>query len=383
MKIALIALATSTVFAFTLNGVQAQTPTTTPTTTAPIPVTPISTEPIVNPTPAPEDLGMLQSEEALRTYALEQSSKVGASIYAPLSVGDNANSYVALSENSVAGIISTVKAMSLSVDVPNPKDFLCTWVGVYDASGNILFTGTKSYYLVPSGSSYVMPPDYGDVVLEMCEDIPITISGAQSAMVDILGSDGRTTSEYSLNIWNNKVFIPRKLCGTNAIIAVWTGDPNESIPVGSSVGSNRGWIYWNIGNGKWIQPTHFGVNLNPSVKGIASFLDQNVYVPVTTSNGVGNNMTAELKATKIGWSTYSVSFWTTEGKWCKSAWVRKTGEKNWVQYTPHFEAVHGMMSFSLLVQPGVYYIIPVWNNGDLVEPFDPWTPPYGNGGGKG
>ncbi|MDE2172419.1 MAG: hypothetical protein KGJ33_00530 [Patescibacteria group bacterium] len=308
------------------------------------------------------------SKDALRTYALEQSANVAASINASLPVGNNSYGFVPVGEPTAEGISNTIAGMNLSVDVANPNDGLFVWAGAYNADGDPLFTGYHQFWLVNGKGGYALPPDYGNVTLTLFDNIPIKVNAdAQSAIIDILNDAGVTTAEYSLNVQNGKVYFPRQLAGTNAMLAVY-------ISGGKGVGP--GWLYWNVSSGSQVTPEHFDVALKSTIQGVVSLTDTNVYVTVPTTNSVGYNLTAELKSTSKQW--LGVSFSTSEGRLFKGAWVRKAGDALWTPYAP----TGGTKYFLLPVEQAIYYIIPVWNDGDLVEPADPWYPPY-DGGGKG
>lgn len=336
--------------------------------------------PVIN---AVTDLPMLRSKDALRTYALEQSANVRAQISTSLSVGNNAYGFVPVEEATASGIADAIRGMNLSVDVANPNDPLFVWAGAYNADGDPLFTGDNRFSLVNGFSSvtgeggyYALPPDYGNVTLTLYDNIPIKVDGAQSAIIYILGRNGKTQMQYSLNVVrNSKVYFPWRLAGTNAILAVCVGIEVKPGQI------QYGWEYWNVNSGSKFSPEHFNVTLKPTIQGIASFTDADVFVAVPTTNGIGYNLTAELKVTGQRWN--NVAFWTTEGKSFNGAWVRKSGASQWQYYRAFPQGQDtGAMIFGMSLSAGVYYIVPVWNDGDLIEPPDPYYPPY-DGGGEG
>ncbi len=319
-----------------------------------------------------QDLPMLRSKDALRTYALEQSANVAASINASLPVGNNSYGYVPVEEATASGISNTIRGMNLSVDVANPNDSLFVWAGAYNSDGDPLFTGNHQFKLENAKGGYALPTDYGDVTLALYDEIPIRIDGAQSAQLTIQNGNGETQFGTSLRVYNGKVYFPRQLAGTNAILSVMT------LVGGKGGGTVEQWLYWNVGNGSSIKPEHFAVNLKATIQGIVSVTDlANVEVAVPTTNGIGNNLTVEYKST--GKAYVGASFYTTEGKWFTGAWIRKAGTSDWVPYTATIGG--GSVFINIPMLPGIYYIVPTWNPGDLTEPADPYYPPYG--GGKG
>jgi len=343
-----------------------------------------------------QDLPMIRSKDALRTYALEQAAVANAQIWTSLPDGNNANynaPFVPLELGSATEISNAIAGMPLAVDVANPYDPLYTWAGVYNGDGDQLFWGYSKFNLVqtpaptPKGSpqayTWVLPAGYGNITLKMADNIPIRITNAQAAFVDILGTNGQTQQEYSLDVYNSKVYFPWRLTETNAILAVFTNNP---------AGGPGGWEYWNVGHntGSKIQPQHFSTPLTATIQGIVPIKGNGpIFVSVPTTNGVGNNLTVELQTIGNqgqGYGNY-VSFWTTEGKWFKGAWVRQAGTSQWQWYSVFSNPYQGMMVFVMYYQgDSVYYIVPDWNDGDLVEPADPYIPPQptqSSGGGEG
>jgi len=321
-----------------------------------------------------QDMPWLTSKAAFRTYCEEQSAYVDANISTSLPGGNNTSAWVPVSEQSAAGIIATIKAMNLAVDVANPKDPLWTSGASFNTNGYVLLSGSSQspYYLVNAGIEYVLPDGYGKFEMEMVDSPAIAIPGAEYATVYILDANGKTELSYSLEgTGNGQVPFPWRLTSTNFILSVYTN---------SATGGPGGWLFWNSG-GKQIHPQHFNAPLSPTIKGTVTMTNTNVLVAVTTTKGVGTNITAELKVTTNQWS--KVMFWTTEGKWFNGALVRKAGTSLWQPYPVGAFTDGSGVGFYLPAQAGIYYIIPTWNTGDLVEPADPWVPPYYGGGGVG
>ena len=338
-----------------------------------------------------QDLPMLRSADAFKTYCVEQSSNASAQISTTLPDGNNSWDFVPIASSTALGISNTLADIALSVDVVNPNDPLYASGSTYNTDGDLLLTGYHQFNLahgiVPVGSAPVwgLPPDYGKFQLKMVDNPPITIPGALSAIVDVLGPDGRSQQEYSVDVRNGKVYFPWRLTETNCILAVYTNNPN---------GGPGGWEYWNVGGtGSQIQPSHFNITLDASVEGIVPIKGNGpIFIPVPTTNGVGNNLAVELTSswTATGNAYWAVSFWTTEGKWFTGAWIRQAGTSQWQWYpvigSPVAYNGTEMLMFLWPIQKGVFYIVPAWNDGDLVEPSDPYVPPYygeGKGGSEG
>lgn len=379
---ALIALTMTAVLALNVQGQETTTPPTS-TPVQPPPTTPTKVLPVMTPENQVA-LEMIGSKDKLRTFAVEQAFNVSVSINTQLPSG-NSYAYVRLDEPTDACIESTIRGINnLSVGIVNPKDWVWTWAGVFNADCDQLFSGSKQYTLVgPStDGSYSMPSDYGDVVLELGDNIPIRISGVESAFVTDLDENGKTQASHSLRVRDGKVYYPRQLAGGNRMLSAYVTNRKKWSTTDDIFVGN--WLYWNVGNGGTpIPAVSHDVELTGSIKGITPMTDTDVSVVVPTFGGYGNNQTVELKVTTQ--FTSKVSFWTTEGKWFSSAWVRKAGTTNWILRAPSLDATRNMISFDLPVQAGVYYIIPIWSEGDLVEPEDPYYEPYyyGDYGEKG
>jgi hypothetical protein len=362
LGVALLVSAPCSVFA------QVATPvagTTTTTTTTPI---------VVPSDSVPSAMPMLQSKDTLRTYAVEQSARASASISAVLPSGNNAYGFVAVSP-TVAGISNSIRAIPLSVDVVNPNDSLFLWASVQNSDGDELFVGYKQFSLFLDKAGYSLPSDYGNVNLALSDNVPIRISGAQAASLYITGNNGKTTTEYSLNVHDGKVYFPRQLAGTNATLGVFR---LYSLSDGSYTNS---WNYWDVASGNMVQSTRFVATIQAGIQGIVSMTDTNlVFLPVTSVNGIGNNITVEYISS--GLQNATVVFVTTEGKSFVGAYVRKAGTTQ--QWLYPVSAPVGKASYIPNIQfgNGVYYIIPVRNQGDLMQPSDPYYPPD-NSGGKG
>lgn len=336
-----------------------------------------------------QDLSMIRSEAALRSYAIEQASQVTASIGSSVQVGNNAFGYAQVRSNTVSGIIGAVKGLSLSADVANPKDPLYLWVGVETSEGDLLFTGNKQFNLSPpgKGTDWSLPLDYGTVTLLLVDNVAIRIPGIASAYVYTLGEDGKTLNGNTLGVSFGKLYFPRTLAGKNAIIAFYVyRDGVGKSPEGD-------WQYWHANNGTPLDPSLFNLPLQPAIDGVVTVTDKNVLMSVTTANRFGFNPVIEYTATKA--RTVQVSFWTEDTvilhdgvvpgtkigdlKYFTGAWVRKAGSSEWVAHTEVFDLAAKFIQLD--VEAGsVYYIIPMWNAADFIEVQEPYVPPSYEGG---
>jgi hypothetical protein len=309
------------------------------------------------------------SKDELRTYALEQSRSVSVSVGTQLPAGTNSYKYVQLESSTMACISNTILKTKLVLDIVNPKDSFYIWVYVSNSDGFPLFTGMNQFNLVQTNGAYSVPTGYGNVVLDLYENIPLPIDGgAQWAEVAFIGADGKTYNFSSLQVWDNKLLFPRQLAGTNAFLVVGT--------------ASGGIKYWNVSNGQVLDPQEFDVLPSVIIRGIVPIMDGNIVVTVPTTNGVGQNLSVEYTSTKS--QLVAISFYTSEWKWCKTVKIRKAGEKDWTTYSLILDSTGEYYYVNLQFDVGVYYVVPVWDPADISGLPDPWYPPYYyDGGGKG
>ncbi|MEA2715639.1 MAG: hypothetical protein QOG91_667 [Candidatus Parcubacteria bacterium] len=324
-----------------------------------------------------QDLPMIRSRDALRTFALEQAARVNAGVSTRLPTSSTPFGFVPVASPTAAGIVDTIRGLPLSVDIANLKDEIYSWANTFNADNDPLFTGFHEFNLVAGRDGYTLPEGYGAVTLTLYDVIPIRVDGAEAATIAFRNLDGTTRDEYALQVRNGKVYFPRQLTGTNAVLAIQFSGPQQ--PDGSATDT---WKYWDVTNGTFIPTKHFELPQTATIQGIQTFTDTDVYVQVPTTNSIGFNITAELKSTNPMAQRRSVSAWTTEGKWFTGAYVRKAGQSFWKYYPAFVDPTRGLVLINLFADKGILYVIPVWNNGDLIEPPDPWFPPYYGGKGE-
>lgn len=311
-----------------------------------------------------QDLSMIMSKDALRTYAIEQAANASVSIGTVLPNGPDGGAFLTISSASVKGIVETIENASISVDIANPKDPLYSFASVYNADREVLFTGSKSFKLLRKNDSYVLPPNYGELTLTLSDVVPIKYTGAIFAQVCTLDPDGKTMNSYALRVENGNIYFPSQLAGSNALLtALITMD-----------GSSQ-WKYWSIKHGSAISPTHLPIVLQPTIEGMVAVTDRSANIVVPTQNGVGKNITLEYTSTHAGIA--NVSFQTTEGKGFAGVWIRKAGESKWVSI-PATPQQGSRITFQ--VGKGIYYVIPFWGDGDLIESNPTWYPSTTSGG---
>lgn len=307
------------------------------------------------------------SKDELRIYALEQSKSVSVSLGSQLPIGTNSYKYVQLESSTVACISNTIIKTKLTLDVVNPKDSFYIWVYVYGSDGYPLFTGMNRFDLVEKNGSYSVPADYGNVVLDLFDSIPLPIDGgAQWAEVAFTGSDGKIYNSANLQVWNGKLLFPRQLAGTNAVLVV-----------GMANGIQK---FWNISSGQVMDPQSYDILPNVTIRGIVPITDGNIVVDVPSTNGVGQNLSVEYNSTKN--QLVAISFYTSEGKLCKTVKIRKAGDNNWTAYPLILDSTGEYYYVNLQFGVGIYYVIPVWDPIDFSGLPDPWYPPY-NGDARG
>lgn len=320
-----------------------------------------------------QDLPMIQSKDALRTYAIEQADHTWVWIGTSTPSNEDSWSYEPVKHRTAAGICDALSSMSMSLDVINSNDWIYINSGAYNVDGDPLFVHNKAFLLVEGKGGRVLPDDYGNVTLTLAEFIPIRIEGIQAAIIQLLDSNGRVFTSDSIRVRDGKIYYPRQLTSTNAVLSVY----------GKKDGV-MGWRHWDVMTGAKITPKNYDVAFKPTVQGIVSYKDvKHVWVSVPTTNGVGNNLTVEYQSSTQSWTAFS--FYTTEGKWFTGAYVRKAGTSEWIKYPAR--VVENAVTFEAPLSQGVHYVIPIWARGDLTEPADPWHPSWSGGvvdvGGKG
>jgi len=309
----------------------------------------------------------ISSKDELWVYALEHSKSISVSVGSQLPVGTNSYKWVQLESSTLACISNTIIKTKTGLDVVNPKDSFYIWVHVYGSDGYPLFTGMNQFNLVEKSGSYSVPAGYGNVILDLFDNIALPIDGgAQWAEVAFPGSDGKTYNFAGLQTWDGKLLFPRQLAGTNAFLVV---------------GTANGVKFWNISNGQVLCPQSYDILPSVTIRGIVPVTDGNIAVSIPSTNGVGQNQSVEYTSTKS--QLTSISFCTSEGKWCKLIKIKKAGDKNWGDPLPLTSDSTGAYNVNLQLDAGIYYVIPIWSPDDLSGCLDPWYQPYDNGGGKG
>lgn len=301
----------------------------------------------------------ITSKSDLSTYAVEQAAWVSVGIGTSVPAGNNAGAFVPV-DKSVSGVpsfkstIGTIVKQDLSIADVNPNDPLFAYIYVYNADYDLLFMGWHQFNLVNGKGGYTMPQDYGEILIDLADNIPIKIPGVQSAMVDLLNGSGQSGPSYSLTVQNDKVYFPRQLAEQNILLEAYVGS---------------GWQFWDSADGSTVSPEKYAEDFDPSFDGILTYTDEDFIVTLTTQNGVGENMTVEYTSTIA--QTVFPTFKTSEGKSPQKILMRQSGTSEW-------NVVVGRVPVGV----GVYYFVPVWDASSLTEPSDPWYPPS-NGGGKG
>jgi hypothetical protein len=329
------------------------------------------------------ELPMLQSKEMLQTYAVEQSAKVYAAAGTSLPAGDKAQSgYVPVETSTLVGIIRAIGNCKLSIDVANPKDPVYSSVWVSNKEYQTLFWGNNHFNLVEGKTGYTLPINYGRIELEMVEKPPIKIPGAVAARLFTLSNGQTVYLDEPLRVENGNVFFPSRLAGSSTLLQVEVSN-----------GKTSEFFYWNVASGASVSKQTFNIGLFSSIKGMSVTTDynnglpgvNNVMLQIPTTNQMGFNKTLEHYAAG-GNNPFFVSLWTSEGKWFTGVKIRLANTTEWITHNAVYQKSANMHDAMMVVHlnslpAGIYYIIPLWNDGDLVEPVDPNYPTDGNGKG--
>ncbi len=303
-----------------------------------------------------QNLGMISSKDALRTYALEQA--VNVDVGASTHITGGSHKRVRLSSPTARGIEETIRSTQLALQVVNPDDWIWLYASVVNFEGEQLFYGYTHFVLESKNGMYILPKGYGDMKVRLSDNIPIRYDDAEWAQVNVLAENGSTQYSMTLSVQGGKIYFPTHLAGTSAIVQVST--------------SSSGMHYWGTEDGRRLHSGKYDLSINAMVDGVVTVEDENFNLEIETHGGVGQNVTVEFVSTEK--SIFHAAFHTSEGKWFKSVLVRKAGTSNWVRYpvrvTPEWTFAN------IGMQAGVYYLIPEWEEEDLRE--NPYYP-----GGKG
>ncbi|MEX0931213.1 MAG: hypothetical protein WDZ88_00520 [Candidatus Paceibacterota bacterium] len=297
-----------------------------------------------------ESLSMIRSQDALRTYAIEIADVVGVSVRTAVSNNGSSVSRKVLG-TTTEGIIGTIRSVPLTVTVTNPDDPVFLYASVSSSNGHPLFSGSKSFKLDSSkGVGYVLPKGYGDVVLRMEQNIPITMKGVRHVAFYYKNEEGEVVARQYLTVSGNQIFFPSRLAGKNAILVAHT---------------EEGVYHWDVATGTRIFTEKYDVSANSSIEGITTVFHSDFWVEITTQGGVGKNTTVEfITAQRSG--LVNGSFYTSEGRWFTGAYVRKAGTTEWVHYPALYDSQSVYINFSVQKE-SVYYVIPEWKEGDLID----------------
>ncbi len=345
---------------------------------------------ITNATP-PATLPMLTSAAAMRGQTFAQAKTVSASYGSMLFLGSQAYGFAAVNEPTEEGVNAALAGMRLVISDPNPPDTIYAWVGVFNTNGTTLFTGQQQFKLQPNGKTYALPPGVGKITLKIAAYVPLDIPGTVYAEAIGLASDGTSLNETSLNINDyGEIMVDPNLAGKNYIFSAQIVDP--TVP-GNNQTPNGTTYYWRVDDGAIINTVVLNAPIQVNIDGILpTVTDKNVFAEVPVTNSVGVNPVGVLKCTKN--ETLQVSFWTGEttapvnplfpgtptGYIFAGAWILNVDKGEWQLHTELNEQTFSQLRISF--DPGLYYIIPIWNDGDLIEPALPLLPPVPTDGGK-
>jgi len=304
--------------------------------------------------PVPSSLPMLTSKAALRSYAVEQTQVAYVSAYSPSQINSSQSSSsigIGLPSGQdsadMLSYVDRIVSQNVSVTFVNKNDPANIDGTFADKFGNTMFYSYGS----STPQSGKLPTVYLAWYLE--SEIPISIPGAQSATVLVVGTNGMTQYPIPLNVSNGMVWFQTDDAG-QGILSVTMND-------GSVVSYNL------MAQGTQVTPSTFAVNTYSYIDQLwsfsnSSFIDWEIY----SNGGVGENPTFEVNQSVS--TTMSVDVFTTEGAQSIGVYVRNKGDTVWNFYP----AVNSITTIP--VNAGTCYMVPAWNVTDFREP-DP-TPPW-------
>lgn len=312
----------------------------------------------------PKMLPQISSKDLLRIDAFRQSAEVESSIVPKLEVDDRPQGrYVALKvgENNSLGISNAIASLNLSVSVINPRDYLRIGASVRNADGDTLFSGSKSFKLLPPSDTrywYSLPEDYSKLELELNYN-PIKIPGLVQAYFIPFREDGTSDTDNVSEIYTHdeKAYYPPYFAGANGLFLGYVNVKGGQIA-----------CYWNVLTGGLIPNSDLSAKAEVFIKGIKPFVDQDVDVVIDTQNRYGESITAELHITET--STRSIWFRTSEkggGHWFSGLWLVDSVTGARIPYATK-EGLANIPVVELKFEPGVYYLIPVFGSDELIDP---------------
>jgi hypothetical protein len=324
------------------------------------------------------------SKAELRAYCIDNAHSVSAGMGSYLPLGNMANGYVELSQRTPEGISNTIRNLKLRIEVPNPQDWIYENGNVFDKDGYQLFWATKQFKLEAAKGSWKLPSDYGDLLLDLVDEVPISMPGVTYAFITIQNDYGETIDSQRIRAENGKIFFPWRLAHARAILATYVED-GKGVTGGETEVGQPGWSYWNVESGAPITPEKFDVTIKAGMNGSLSFTDvSHVHIPVQTKGTYGINPTATYTSSGKQWIT--VSGKTSEARWFIGLKVRQAGTLEWAtSYDVKVNPQNGSRYIEVpIYASGVWHFVPIWNEGDFNEigaSIEPTEPPKGVVGG--
>ncbi|MCX6718234.1 MAG: hypothetical protein NTY81_01335 [Candidatus Staskawiczbacteria bacterium] len=315
----------------------------------------------------PDALPMITSRKALFSYAKEQVASAQKWIGSPGILTGKTYTSVTGSDPDVRKIVSSVVKDLLEFGAMDTSLQLTFGMNFSDSYGAQLFFGQNQFYPVPGPGGWAVPNGADSVVMEMANEIPISLPGVTSAFA-LVKPAGETQPQWvPLNAWNNgRFFFPTSLTGLEG--AGWSGQ------LAVYTGGNVPTVY-DIGTGASVDPEMFEVGGNATFDNTV-FLDD----PNDINLGVG-------KAAVYANPVFQVSFKTSRivklfgvsptGELAEHVLIRKigVGMTEALSYTV-------IPSQDLRVQFDAGCVYDVWFDFDDWDQDQPSIPPYyyGDGG---
>ena len=317
---------------------------------------------------APLALPFLGSKAALRVFALESCRSAFLELQSPGMANPSwANGVGWSSPLKESDLLHQFNSMEITVSMVNVEDYVHASGRLCNESGRALFKA-ESWAKPESvkGGGYELPKMWFWFTMETV--VPIKVDRSiTSARFRHVGADGRTVGEpFNLIVENGYVDFRSDLAG-QGLLELWDRNGNQSV--------------YDLRNGGVqvsVNEVHYPGSQS-TVDGLYTFTNPpEITWEAWSWNGIGRNPAFEVTITISGWVPVKVH--SNEGAVAIGYKVKAMGQTNWDTYPVVAPSTIGLIP----LVPGVWYIIPVWNESEFAEP-EPQVPqvPIFIGGGKG
>lgn len=304
----------------------------------------------------PVSMPFLTSKAALRTFAIESARSTFLELQSPGMVDPSWSIGTGWpAPLKEADVLNEFNRMQITIPMANIEDYVHATARICNVDGRPLFRGESwaKPELVKGG--YVLPQMWFWFAMETV--IPIKLNRSVTTVrFRHVGADGRTIGEpINLRVQNGYLDFQSDLAG-QGILELWdnSGKPTE----------------YDLRNGGKQVPVQqvLYAGSQSMIDGLYSFTDPSeINWQAWSWNGVGQNPAFEITMTTKNWVTLNV--FSNEGAVPVGFHVRLMGNTDWVYYPVVAPSKVGQVPLN----PGVFYIVPVWNETEFAEP-EPQVP---------